>query len=349
MAASFLPSIPLIQAPMAGVSTPELAAAVSNAGALGSIGIGAASPEQAQAMIRRTRALTNQPFNVNLFCHAPAQRNSVREAAWIERLRPEFIRFGAQPPQSLNEIYRTFIHNNDMLDVLLAERPAIVSFHFGLPDTSALLALREAGITTLACATSASEAGLIASLGIDGIVAQGIEAGGHRGMFDPQADDEQLTTRALVRAICKVTDLPVIAAGGMMDGEDIARALDAGAVAAQLGTAFILCPESAADEGYRTMLSSERARETALTSSISGRPARGIVNRLHFTPDPTSIADYPVAYDLTKALHRAASEKGCQEFGAHWAGSGVLRARAMPAARLVATLAYELRAAKRPR
>ncbi len=349
MAASFLPSIPLIQAPMAGVSTPELAAAVSNAGALGSIGIGAASPEQAQAMIRRTRELTDKPFNVNLFCHSPAQRSVAREAAWIARLRPEFTRFAAEPPQSLNEIYDTFINNADMLDILLAERPAIVSFHFGLPDAQALLALREAGIITLACATRVSEAELIASIGIDAIVAQGIEAGGHRGMFDPQAEDEQLSTRELVKAIRRATDVPVIAAGGMMDGEDMARALDAGAVAVQLGTAFILCPESAADDGYRALLTSERARDTALTSSISGRPARGIVNRLHFTPDPASIADYPVAYDLTKALHRVASKQGCQEYAAHWAGNGVLRARAMPAAKLVATLAHELRAAQWPR
>ncbi len=347
MAASFLPSIPLIQAPMAGVSTPELAAAVSNAGALGSIGIGAASPEQAQAMIRRTRELTDKPFNVNLFCHSPAQRSTTREAAWIDHLRPEFTRSAAEPPQSLNEIYRTFINNADMLDVLLAERPAIVSFHFGLPDAQSLLALRAAGITTLACATRVSEAELIASIGIDAIVAQGVEAGGHRGMFDPQAEDEPLSTLELVKAICRATDVPVIAAGGMMDGEDIARAFDAGAVAAQLGTAFILCPESAADDGYRTMLTSERACATALTSGISGRPARGIVNRLHATPDPQAIADYPVAYDLAKALHRAASQQGCQEYAAHWAGSGVLRARAMPAARLVATLAHELRAAQR--
>lgn len=349
MPASFLPAIPLIQAPMAGVSTPELAAAVSNAGALGSLGLGASLPEQAQAIIRRTRELTDRPFNVNLFCHAPAQRSVARETAWIARLRAEFARFNTEPPLSLHEIYRSFIHHDDMLDVLLTERPAIVSFHFGLPDAPALMALRDAGITTLACATSVTEAELIASIGIDGIIAQGIEAGGHRGIFDPQADDAQLSTCALVRAICRETEVPVIAAGGLMDGEDIARALDAGAVAAQLGTAFILCPESAADDAYRAMLTSERARDTALTSSISGRPARGIVNRLHFTPDPASIADYPVAYSLAKVLHQTASKQGCQEYAAHWAGSGVLRARAMPAAQLVATLAHELRAAQRTR
>jgi nitronate monooxygenase len=347
MTASFLTPLPLIQAPMAGVSTPELAAAVSNAGALGSLGIGASSPDQAQRMIRRTRELTDKPFNVNLFCHAPALRNTARESAWIERLRPEFMRFGAQPPCELHEIYRTFINNAGMLDVLLAERPAVVSFHFGLPDSAALLALNQVGIITLACATCVSEAELIASVGINFIVAQGEEAGGHRGIFDPQARDERLSTRELVRAIRRVTDVPVIAAGGMMDGEDIALALATGAVAAQLGTAFILCPESAADEGYRATLASERARRTVLTRTLSGRLARGIANRLTLLPDQQEMADYPVAYDLAKALHRIASQQNCQEYAAHWAGTGAQRARPMPAGRLVATLAEEIRSAQR--
>ncbi|MAG67120.1 NAD(P)H-dependent flavin oxidoreductase [Pseudomonas sp.] len=338
--------LPLIQAPMAGVSTPELAAAVSNAGGLGSIAIGAGNAQQARSALAQTRALTSRPFNVNLFCHAPAVHDAAREAAWLEHLAPLFHRAGAQPPEALSEIYRSFVEDDETLELLLEQRPAVVSFHFGLPAAERIKALQDAGICLLATATNLHEAQLIEQAGIDAIVAQGIEAGGHRGMFDSCADDEQLGTSALLALLSQHMTLPIIAAGGIMNGQQIAAALTQGAVAAQLGTAFVLCPESCAPAAYRANLSSEHARNTRLTSAFSGRPARGIVNELiRFcdgadTPVPP---DYPIAYDAAKQLHAAASQQGNHAFAAHWAGQGAALARQLPAAELVAVLAREWR------
>ncbi|KAF1052535.1 MAG: Nitronate monooxygenase [Stenotrophomonas maltophilia] len=339
-------SVPIIQAPMVGVSTPRLAAAVSEAGALGSIGLGASNAEQARALIRETRALTARPFNVNLFCHAPAQADAAREARWLEHLRPLFAEFGAPPPSGLREIYRSFIDDTDLLQVLLEERPAVVSFHFGLPATDWCERLQQAGIRLLATATSLEEARQIEAAGLDGIVAQGVEAGGHRGVFDPSRDSE-IGTFALVRVLARECRLPVIAAGGIMDGVGIRAALALGAVGVQMGTAFIGCPESSANDAYRQALRGPRAYRTQITSAISGRPARGLVNRLFSDvdhPDAPPLLDYPIAYDATKALVAAASAAGNADFAVQWAGQGAPLARQLPAAELVRTLYAELRA-----
>lgn len=335
---------PIIQAPMAGVSTPQLAAAVSDAGGLGSLGIGASSAAQARDMLEATRARTGRPFNVNVFCHAHAKRDAQREAAWVQHLAPLFAEVGATPPAALREIYPTFRDDAQTLELLLQLRPAVVSFHFGLPDATRIQALRAAGIFLLATATDVHEALQIERAGLDAIVAQGIEAGGHRGVFDPEAQDEGLSTAVLVRLLVQRTRLPVIAAGGIMDGQGIRAALDLGASGVQLGTAFLLCPESAASEAYRAQLQSERASHTRLTRVLSGRPARGLVNRLIAwgeaagAPPPPA---YPVAYDAAKQLHAAAARQGVHEFAAHWAGQGAPLARALPAAQLLAQLARE--------
>ncbi|MCU9948295.1 NAD(P)H-dependent flavin oxidoreductase [Pseudomonas sp. PDM13] len=336
--------IPLIQAPMVGVSTPKLAAAVSNAGALGSIGIGASTPDQARTMIRDTRALTAKPFNVNLFCHQPAQADPAREQAWLEHLRPLFAEFDAEPPATLREIYRSFLDDPAMLQVLLEEAPAVVSFHFGLPQQGWIDQLKARGIRLLATATNLAEARLIEAAGIDAIVAQGVEAGGHRGVFEPE-QDALIGTFALTRTLASQTRLPVIAAGGIMDGASIRAALQLGASGAQLGTAFILCPESAANTAYREAMKSPRVERTALTAAISGRAARGLPNRLFSDvghPQAPALPDYPITYDAAKALHAAASAKGCDDYAVQWAGQGAPLARALPAAELVAALAREL-------
>lgn len=339
---------PIVQAPMAGVSTPALAAAVANAGALGSIGVGAVDAAGAHAMIAAVRALTDRPFNVNLFCHAPAVSDPARAAAWIDRLAPEFARYGAQPPDRLREIYTSFVADDAMLAMLVQERPAVVSFHFGLPAAERLAALRQAGITLIASATNLAEARTVAAAGIDAVVAQGFEAGGHRGVFDPAADDSCLGTLALTRLLVRELSIPVIAAGGVMDGAGIAACLRLGAAAAQLGTAFIGCPESAADAGYRAALFSGTAHGTVMTRAISGRPARCLPNR--FTALGAAVADddipaYPIAYDAGKALHAAARAAGESGYGAQWAGQGAPLARALPAAELVAALVAEMTAA----
>ena len=337
-------SHPIIQAPMAGTTTPALAAAVSNAGALGSLGVAAMNAAAARDAIRQTRELTQGAFNINLFCHKPAQADARRERAWIDYLAPSFAEFGAQPPAQLREIYTSFVVDDDMLQMLLDERPAVVSFHFGLPDAKRIDALHAAGCYLMATATSLDEARRIESAGIDAIVAQGIEAGGHRGIFEPDGPDEQLGTLALTRLLVSEFDVPVIAAGGIMDGAGIAAALALGAQAAQLGTAFVACPESAADEGYRAALLGDAARHTTLTSAISGRLARSIVNRftaLGEDPKAPRVPSYPITYDAGKALIAAAKAKGEFGYGAQWAGQAAPLARALPAAELVAQLERE--------
>jgi nitronate monooxygenase len=338
---------PIIQAPMAGVSTPRMAAAVSNAGGLGSLAIGAGTVVQARQMIEETRALTDRPFNVNVFCHAPAIRDARREAAWLAHLAPLFAELGAAVPTELDEIYQTFLGNEAAFALLLEQRPAVVSFHFGLPAQQQIAALRQAGIYTMATATSVREAALIEQAGIDAIVAQGVEAGGHRGVFDPQAPDERHSTSVLLRLLAGRTTLPLIAAGGIMDGQGIRAALDLGAAAAQLGTAFVLCPESSANAGYRANLQSERAASTRLTSVLSGRLARGMVNRLidhGEAPGSPPPADYPVAYDAAKQLNAVASRHGDSDFAAQWAGQGAPLAREMGAAQLISALRAEMAA-----
>lgn len=337
---------PIIQAPMAGISTPALAVAVSDAGGLGSLGLGVNSVEQARELIIQTQALTSKPLNVNLFCHLPAKRHADNEQAWIQHLAPYFSRFNATPPTYLNEIYQTFLDNSEMLSMLLEMKPAVVSFHFNIPSIKVVQQLKQRGIYTMATATNLHEAQQIEQAGIEAIVAQGIEAGGHRGMFDVQALDDELTTCELVTLISQHIDLPVIAAGGMMNGQDINIALACGAAAAQLGTAFLLCPESSANAGYRTKLKQQTDDQTQLTSVISGRPARGIINqfiRVGNAYDSSQLPDYPIAYDIGKQLHAAATQFGSEEFAAHWAGQNVAKIREMSVALLVETLAKEMK------
>src|SRR3984885_3277166 len=336
---------PIIQAPMAGVSTPALAAAVSNAGGLGSLGVGAMNAAGARKVIAETRALTAKPFNINVFCHSPATSNAAVEQQWLSWLAPRFEQYGAKPPASLSEIYTSFVADEAMLDVFLEDKPAVVSFHFGLPSAEVIGALKNAGIKLLASVTNLQEAAQVAAAGVDAIVAQGIEAGGHRGVFDPDATDDRLGTFALTRLLVKEFDLPVIAAGGIMDGAGIAAVLALGAQAAQLGTAFVACPETSIDDGYRRAILSDAARRTTFTAAISGRVARSMVNRfteLGSEPGAPKAPAYPIAYDAGKALHAAAKAKGGFGYGAQGAGQAAALARSLPAAELFAQLEREL-------
>lgn len=340
---------PIVQAPMAGVSTPLLAASVSEAGGLGSIAVGATNATGARAMIEEVRSRTERAFNVNLFVHQTPQPDADREAAWLKLLAPSYREFDAEPPRTLHVIYRSFADDPDMLTMLLDLAPPVVSFHFGLPPSDVLGALRARGICLLATATSLDEARAIKAAGLDAVVAQGIEAGGHRGVFDLSAPDDALGTVVLTRLLAREAGLPVIAAGGIMDGHGIAAALDLGAEAAQLGTAFIACPESAADDGYRMALKGNGAYHTVLTTLFSGRPARAIANRftaLGSQIDERLAPDYPIAYDAGKALNAAAKAKAEFGFGAQWAGQGAPLARTMPAASLIEVLRNELRQAR---
>lgn len=335
---------PIIQAPMAGTSTPELAAAVANAGALGSIALGAVDAETARRDLRRTRSLTRRPFNVNLFCHTPAPPDPVRNRAWIESLRPLFAGFGAEPPADLRDIYKSFLVDDEVLAMLLEERPAVISFHFGLPGADRIAALKVTGALLLATATTPGEGRKAQAAGIDMVVAQGVEAGGHRGVFDP-ADDPRFATLPLTRLLATQLDIPVIAAGGIMDGAGVTAVLALGAAGAQLGTAFVGCPESSANPAYRRALAGPAAERTRVSAVISGRPARGLENAFMRRADKTAVAPYPFAYDIGKALNAAASTAGDDGYAPQWAGQAAPMARALPAGDLVATLARETREA----
>ncbi|MDB5981471.1 MAG: 2-nitropropane dioxygenase [Pseudomonas sp.] len=344
--------LPIIQAPMAGISSPAMAAAVIEAGGLGSIGVGATNAAGARTMIQAVRELSSGSLNVNLFCHQPARADAVVEAAWLDKLRPLFAGFGATAPGGLKEIYRSFVEDDEMLAMLIEEKPKVVSFHFGLPAPERVRALREAGIILLGSATSLAEARILADGGVHGIVAQGFEAGGHRGVFDIHAQDDCLGTLALTRLIAHHIDLPVIAAGGIMDGAGIAAALNLGAAAAQLGTAFVVSDESLADAGYRAALFSDAAHHTTMTRAISGRMARSLSNDFtRFGADVSidEVPAYPIAYDAGKALNAAAKADGNSGYGAQWAGQGAPLVRAMSVAKLMEVLVAELKESGLPR
>lgn len=334
--------LPIIQAPMAGVGTTALTVAVSEAGGLGSLALGNASVDTAREKIRQLKAATKKNFNVNFFCHQPAVANPAKEQRWINHFTTHFSDFSSTPPQRLECDYQSFIENPEMLAMLLEERPPVVSFHFGLPSQTAINALKEAGIYLLACATSLKEALIIEQAGLDAIIAQGYEAGGHRGIFEAN-QDLQLGLPCLLQILKQHCKLPIIATGGIMNGSSIASAMLLGASAAQLGTAFLLCPESATNASYRANLKSNQAYTTKITPYISGRPARGLANRFYALPEQlaTDLPDYPIAYSLGKALSAAANTVDCIDFSAHWAGQAVPLIREMPAALLVKTLEQE--------
>lgn len=333
---------PIFLSPMAGVTTPQLAAEVSNHGGLGALGLGASTPAQAREQILATQTLTDRPFQVNFFCHQPVPLCKNVEKDWLDYLGPQFEQHHAQPPEHLNCIYPSFLDNNQMLELVLDTRPAVVSFHFGLPHPDQIQALKEAGILIMVTATNLVEAQLIEAAGADVIIAQGIEAGGHRGIFNPNFD-ACIGTADLVQLLTQHCKCPVVAAGGIMNGAKIQEMLKLGAQAVQMGTAFISCKTSNAHDAYREALISEPI--TQISSSISGRPARGLLNQWHTQidlPNRPPVPPYPYSYDVAKQLHAIASQQHEQGFGAFWAGSQVKQIRPLEAADLLNLLAVEM-------
>lgn len=334
---------PIFLAPMAGVSTPTLAAAVSNMGGLGALGLGAASSiEEIRQAILATQKLTPFPFQVNFFCHKAVPYDAIQAKQWIAYLAPHFAEFNAEVPQTLNKIYPSFCENDAILSVLLETKPKAVSFHFGLPRVEQLRALQQAGIITMLSVTQLSEAVAAYQAGIDIIIAQGIEAGGHRASFNPLCD-AALSTLELVILLRQYLEIPIVAAGGIMTGADIRMYLELGASAAQLGTAFVQCAESAASEAYRAALFEQPI--TQISDSISGRPARGLFNAWHQLidiPEKPLTAGYPYSYDLAKQLNIAASKQGEHGFSAFWAGNNVANIRRLDAQALMRSLIDEL-------
>ena len=336
---------PIIQAPMGGgLSTPELVAAVSNAGALGSLAAAYLTPDQILNEFRQTRALTDKPLNINLFAggyHAesvPDTRPMLSLLAEVhETLGLPAPVLPALPPDPFPMQF----------EAMLEARPEIFSFTFGIPSADALKRLNERGIPAMGTATTVEEARLLEKAGVAAIVAQGAEAGAHRGTFLGSFESSMIPTLDLVRAILPAVEVPVIASGGLMDGRDIARAFALGASAVQLGTAFLPCPEAGTPEAYRRAILSARTDATVITRAFSGRPARGLRNTFidKLQGKENSILPYPLQNILTRSMRSAAAKAGNADFLSLWAGQGVTRARSLPAAKLIEQLVSEMKEA----
>ena len=334
--------LPIIQAPMGGgPSTPELVAAVSNAGGLGSLGAPYLTPEQILNAVRRVRALTEKPFAVNLFAGAYLTETAVDPAPMLALLGEAHAAPGLPPPVLPVLPPDPF---PAQLAAVLEARPPIFSFTFGIPKPQDIARLRARDIAIVGTATTVDEARHLAAAGVDGILAQGAEAGAHRGTFSGSFEASMIPTLELVRRISSVTSLPVIASGGLMDGGDISAALKAGAAAAALGTAFLACPESGASETYKQAVLAARSDTTVVTRAFSGRPARGIANAFiaKLRTHEAAILPYPLQNALTRAMRAAAAQRGESGFLSLWAGTGVGRARSLPAGELLKRLAAEI-------
>ncbi len=332
--------LPVIQAPMAGVQDSALAIAVANAGGLGSLPCAMLSDD---ALIKELTALqthTRRPFNLNFFCHTPPPPQPEQEAAWRKILKPYYEEYEldinaiAKGPQR-----RPF--SDATADIIETFRPAVVSFHFGLPNKALLARVKSWGTKIIASATTVEEAQFLEAAGVDGIIAQGLEAGGHRGHFLSDDLSKQLGTFALLPQIVKAVSAPVIAAGGIVDANGLAAAMALGAVGIQAGSAYLLCPESTTSAIHRAALSSGRACHTALTTVFSGRPARGIVNRAirELGPMQNAIPAFPLASTSITPLRTAAEKLGSGDFSPLWCGQNPTGCRAISAAELTQALA----------
>jgi nitronate monooxygenase len=331
--------LPIIQAPMAGAQVSALTIAVCTAGGLGSLPCALLTRGTIRQELTQIRAQTAQPFNVNFFCHPEPEPDAEQERMWQALLAPYYTELGIDPPTSPGPQRTPF--DADTAAILEDLRPPIVSFHFGLPAEPLLQRVRATGAKILASATTVDEARWLESRGVDAIIAQGVEAGGHRGMFLSEDVAMQVGTFALVPQIVRAVSVPVIAAGGIADAPGVKAALALGAIAAQVGTAYLLCPEATTSQVHRAALTSDDARHTALTNLFSGRPARGIVNRVmrELGPMRSDIPRFPLAAAAMMPLRAAAEARGRGDFSPLWAGQNATGARAVHAGDLTRDLA----------
>lgn len=332
--ASAVPAeLPIVQAPMAGgPSTPELAAAVSNAGGLGFLAAGYRTTEAMRADIAATRELTSRPFGMNVFMPSLDEIDPAAVAAYRDLLAPEAARLGVEPgtPGARDDAYDAKIAD------LVSDPPAVVSFTFGCPGPDVIRALKDRGAAVVVTVTSPDEARWAS--GADALCLQGSEAGGHRGSFANTLDDP-LPLRALLRAVRGITRQPLIAAGGLATAADVAEVLSLGAAAAQLGTAFLRCPESGASAVHKAALTDPRFTSTAMTRAFSGRPARGLINRFLAEHSGDAPAAYPDVHYVTAPLRRASAAQGDPDGVNLWAGESFRKTTEAPAAALVESLA----------
>jgi nitronate monooxygenase len=340
---------PIVQAPMAGgVSVPRLAAAVSEAGGLGFLAAGYKTADGMYQEIKQLRSLTARPFGVNLFMPQPEYADKAAVDVYAHQLAGEAAWYETElgdPDSGREDGY------DAKLSVLLDNPVPVASFHFGIPTHDVLDSLRRAGTFTLVTVTTVEEALAVERAGADAVIAQGVEAGGHQGTHrdDPQLDGAGFGLLSLITQVREAVQLPMIAAGGLMRGGQIAAVLAAGADAAALGTAFLVCPESGASPLHKKAVTDPGFARTELTRAFSGRPARGLVNRFVREHGPYAPPGYPQVHHMTSALRRAAAEAGDPQGMALWAGQGHRLARELPAGALVETLATELRAAQEAR
>jgi nitronate monooxygenase len=334
--------LPIIQAPMAGSVGAEMVIAVSDAGGLGSLPCAMLGRAQVRAELGIIRQRTSRPINLNFFCHAPPAADAAREAAWRRRLRPYYVELGLDPDAPVPSASRVPF-DGEMCDLLEELRPEVASFHFGLPEAALLDRVRDAGARVLASATTAGEARWLEDRGCDAIIAQGYEAGGHRGMFLSQDVGTQAGTLALVPQIADAVKVPVIAAGGIADARGIVAAFALGASGVQIGTAFLFCQEAKLGPAHRAALATAKDDSTALTNVFTGRPARGIVNRIVREVGPMSdvAPEFPLAAGAVAPLRSKAEAAGSGEFSPLWSGQPAALGRALPAGELTRRLADE--------
>lgn len=342
--------LPIIQAPMAGVQGSALAVAVSNAGGLGSLPCAMLDPEAMRKELAAIRSKTSRPFNVNFFCHAQPAPDAERETAWQRTLAPYFVEYGIDPGAVTPGPGR-FPFSAEAAEVLAEFTPPVVSFHFGLPSADLLARVRAWGAKILSSATTVEEAIWLEAHGVDAVIAQGLEAGGHRGIFLSEDLDTQLGSFALLPQIAAAVGIPVIAAGGIATGDGVAAAMALGAAGAQVGTSYLLCPEAGTSAIHRAALKSDAARVTALTNLFTGRPARGIVNRIMRELGPINPAAprFPRATAFMAPLRARAERLGLGDFSPLWAGQNASACREIPAALLTHELASALPAPRWPR
>jgi nitronate monooxygenase len=331
--------LPIIQAPMAGVQTSAMAIAVSNAGGLGSLPAAVFTPDALRAELHAIEAGTRRPYNANFFCHVPPDPDAAREAKWRAALAPYFAEHGIDPATVPAGAGRAPF-SPEICDLIAGFKPPVVSFHFGLPAADLVARVKAWGAKVLSSATTVEEARWLEAHGADAIIAQGLEAGGHRGIFLTDDLTTQVGTMALLPQVVRAVKVPVIAAGGIADRDGVAAALALGAAGVQVGTSFLLCHEATTTSLHRAALQSPRAEHTTLTNLITGRPARGIHNRL--MKELGALSDAPPAFPLATAalapLKAAAEKQGRDDFSTLWSGQNASGCRAIPAADLLRSL-----------
>lgn len=334
--------LPIIQAPMAGPVLSDMVIAVSQAGGLGSLPCALLSLDQIRNELHIIRQGTTRPINLNFFCHHPPEVDTERESAWRKRLEGYYVELGLDPTAPIPTSSRTPF-DSDACDLVAEFRPEVVSFHFGLPGKNLMDRVKATGAKVVSTATSVDEARWLEIKGCDAIIAQGFEAGGHRGMFLTDDISTQVGTMALVPQVVDAVETPVIAAGGIADARGIVAAFALGASAVQMGTAYLFCPEAKLSPVHREALRSAKDNQTALTNVFTGRPARGIVNRIMREVGPMSevAPEFPLASGAIAPLRSKSEATGSEDFVPLWSGQAARLSRELPAGELTRRLAAE--------